>query len=438
MNCSMFLEHPIDVQAFKTAFSNSVMIKDPRFCSLLVRNPSGGDHWKRVDVNIDEHFILHYPSTKTETGSLDNEAAVNAYLSDIAVSTPLRKDKPLWEVHVLVELKCVVLRVHHSVGDGVSLMSMLSSCFGNKIISDIDVMKKHKKKIHENKKWKIKGLWGLIKSIWFTIVFGLRFLGRVLGVKNNVSVVSGGDGVELWPRKLMTAKFMIQDFKSIKVAIPSVTVNDVLLGVISHGLSKYVGAKSHKALQQSPQVTAILVVNLRGVSCLQEKTCTDSTIANSSNGLSIWRNKTGLMLLPLYCCNGLHPLDHVKTMKKTMDKKKNSYEAQISHVFLKLMTTYFGPKAASWCCHKVLCNTDLLISNIMGPSEEIAIANNPVVSIRVNISGQPQAITLHMVSYAGKADMQVMVAKDIISDPEFLVNCFQDSLVEMKTPPKKF
>ena len=37
-----------------------------------------------------------------------------------------------------------------------------------------------------------------------------------------------------------------------------------------------------------------------------------------------------------------------------------------------------------------------------------------------------------MVSYAGKADLQVLVAKDIISDPELLAKCFQDSLLEMK------
>lgn len=43
---------------------------------------------------------------------------------------------------------------------------------------------------------------------------------------------------------------------------------------------------------------------------------------------------------------------------------------------------------------------------------------------------------MHMVSYAGKADLQLMVAKDIIPDPEFLVKCFQDSLAEMKVSIK--
>jgi len=43
-----------------------------------------------------------------------------------------------------------------------------------------------------------------------------------------------------------------------------------------------------------------------------------------------------------------------------------------------------------------------------------------------------QALILNMVSYAGRADMQVQVAKDIIPDPEFLAKCFEDSLLEMK------
>ncbi|MFQ6662298.1 hypothetical protein Gotur_030165 [Gossypium turneri] len=40
---------------------------------------------------------------------------------------------------------------------------------------------------------------------------------------------------------------------------------------------------------------------------------------------------------------------------------------------------------------------------------------------------------MHMLSYAGRVEMQLLVAKDIIPDPEFLAKCFQDALLEMKT-----
>ncbi|KAH9616690.1 hypothetical protein KSS87_000010 [Heliosperma pusillum] len=311
LNCAMGLKNPIDIDALKKAFSNSIMLKHPRFCSLMVKDRKGVDRWKKTHVNIDDHVIIH-----PEVGEKDQETELNAYLADISVSTPLSKNKPLWEIHVLKGMNCVVLRVHHALGDGASLMSMLSACFGkkgvdnnhNNNVSKDDNNHAIKKRM---KNWKEKSIWGFIKTLWFTIVFGLRLLGKVLWVKDMESVISGGQGVELWPRVLVTAKFKLDDFKFVKMAIPFATVNDVLLGLISAGLSKYIEVKYPTAMLQALKVTGVVVVNLR----------------------------------------------------------KNS-------AF--------------------------------------------------------QALTMHLVSYGGNADLQVMVAKDIIHDPQFLANCFQESLAEMK------
>lgn len=39
---------------------------------------------------------------------------------------------------------------------------------------------------------------------------------------------------------------------------------------------------------------------------------------------------------------------------------------------------------------------------------------------------------MHMCSYAGNADMQILVAKGIIPEPKVLARCFEDALLEMK------
>lgn len=39
---------------------------------------------------------------------------------------------------------------------------------------------------------------------------------------------------------------------------------------------------------------------------------------------------------------------------------------------------------------------------------------------------------MHVLSYAGRADMQILVAKDIIPDPQVLAMCLEDALREMK------
>uniref|UniRef100_A0A7C8ZM17 O-acyltransferase WSD1 C-terminal domain-containing protein n=2 Tax=Opuntia streptacantha TaxID=393608 RepID=A0A7C8ZM17_OPUST len=149
-------------------------------------------------------------------------------------------------------------------------------------------------------------------------------------------------------------------------------------------------------------------------------------------GSSSWGNKTGAILQPIHCCNGLHPLDHVKRMKAIMDQKKHSYEAHVSFLFAKLILPCLGPKAVSWYMYRSTCSTTFIFSNIVGPSEELMIAGNPVTYIRVNISSTPHALVVYMVSYAGMVDLQVMVAEDIIPDSQFLVECFKESFLEMK------
>jgi len=227
INCAMGLRLPIDVDALKKAFFESTMIGHPRFCSLVVRKNGNEYYWRKTHVNIDDHFIIIDPPTATVTGTEDEvEVAVNAYLANLAVSTPLSEDKPLWEVHVLLSLNCVVLRVHHALGDGASLMSMLSACFGKQGegVAEIENggMKEKAKGAKKGRKWREGGVWGWAKTAWFTMVFAMKDLGMAFCMKDRRSVIYGGKGVELWPRKLETVKFQLQELRSIKKIIPNV------------------------------------------------------------------------------------------------------------------------------------------------------------------------------------------------------------------------
>lgn len=59
----------------------------------------------------------------------------------------------------------------------------------------------------------------LLKVIWFTVVYVAEFVMRGLWVSDGKTVVSGGDGVEMWPRKLVTAKFSVDDMKIVKSVV---------------------------------------------------------------------------------------------------------------------------------------------------------------------------------------------------------------------------
>ncbi|KAK3018577.1 hypothetical protein RJ639_004302 [Escallonia herrerae] len=434
INCAMAGENPIDVNAVRAVICNSMMIKHPRFSSLMVRDSHGREHWRKTTVDVDRHIIVrHEPVAEVNN---DDDAAVNDYLADLAVSSPLSTEKPLWEVHLLMAHKCAVLRLHHALGDGISLMSLLLTCCGRAGDADhlplIKSLASSSSSSSSNRANRREGIaLMLLKVVWFTLVYIVEFVMRCLWMRDEKTAVSGGAGVELWPRKLATARFCLDDMKTVKRAVTDATINDVLFGVISSGLSRYLDIRSPNAIQEGLQMTGVAMVNLRphGLQDLSE--------LMKSNSPTRWGNKFGMLLLPVhYHRSHSDPLQYVKRAKAMIDRKKLSLEAHFSYGIGNFVMSCFGSKFASLLNYRIVSNTTFTISNVVGPGEKVTLAGNPVNYMRVNSTSLPHAITMHMMSYAGRADMQILVAKDIIPDPQVLAKCFEDALLEMKVAAK--
>jgi hypothetical protein len=82
------------------------------------------------------------------------------------------------------------------------------------------------------------------------MAFSLEFVLRFLWVSDKKTVISGGDGVELWPRKLATAKFFIEDMKTVKGAVAN--------AVSAWALLPFSGK----------QITDFVIIYIDGVICL--------------------------------------------------------------------------------------------------------------------------------------------------------------------------
>nr|DAD41324.1 TPA_asm: hypothetical protein HUJ06_015647 [Nelumbo nucifera] len=267
INCALGLKNSLDVNYLKEHVKSSIMIQHPRFCSLLVRDNQGREHWRRTEVEIDRHVLVPELGGEfdAEGSPEDDEEIVNRYLADLAVSSPLGTDKPLWEFHLLRAQKCCVLRIHHALGDGISLMSLFLSCCRRadrpdevpSISITASSSNSNSSKAKENKLSRSSRggcgrlLWKGVLVVWFTIVFVVKFILRSLWVKDEKSAITGGAGVELWPRKLATAKFKLDDMKAVKKAVANATINDVLFGVISFGLTRYLQMQSPKSNSHS-------------------------------------------------------------------------------------------------------------------------------------------------------------------------------------------
>ncbi|KAH6772691.1 hypothetical protein C2S51_011095 [Perilla frutescens var. frutescens] len=425
INCIIAGKNPIALDSLKTEIYNSVMLKHPRFCSLMVRDSRGREHWRRTEVDVDRHLIIHRRRLSDDP-SVSDEDATNDYVAGLTFSSPLSTDKPLWEIHILAAHNAAVFRVHHALGDGISLMSMLLSyCRRADDPTRLPTVGGGGGGGGTRRRWSV---WMVLELFWFTFAYVVEFCLRVVWLSDRRTAVSGGSGVELWPRRLATARFRLDDMKTVKRAVADSTINDVLFGVISSGLSRYLDMRESKGLRNGVQITGVAMVNLRPHTGLQEL----SKLMNGGSG-GRWGNKFGVILLPVYYHRGdSDPLEFVKRSKAMIDKKKLSLEATFSYKLMDLIISLFGPKFASMLKYRLLCNTTFTVSNLVGPQEEITIVGNPVQYIRATSSSLPHAMTMHMVSYAGVADMQILVAKDVIPDPKVLAKCFEDALHELK------
>lgn len=212
------VKHPIDMDSIKSAFRDSLMLKHPRFSSLLLRDKDGREYWRRTEIDLDRHLII--VDTSSDSGD-SAEKAVNDYIADLSVSTPLSSDKPLWEIHFMLQKRCVIFRIHHALGDGISLMSMLLA--GCRKAADPEAVPDLRGP-GESRRDLARRDWGgvlveFLKVVWYSLIFCLEFLLRCTWLRDRKTVISGGDGVELWPRRIATAKFLIGDMKLVKNAV---------------------------------------------------------------------------------------------------------------------------------------------------------------------------------------------------------------------------
>ena len=85
--------------------------------------------WAAPEWVDDTGFALADHVSRTRLPVLGDQRALQQAASDLA-GRPLRKDRPLWELHLLDgygDGGALLLRTHHAIADGAALMQVLLS-----------------------------------------------------------------------------------------------------------------------------------------------------------------------------------------------------------------------------------------------------------------------------------------------------------------------
>ncbi|RRT68638.1 hypothetical protein B296_00009934 [Ensete ventricosum] len=306
---------PIDVGVVKSGLEKT-LVRHPRFCSIpvsVVLDETGGtkSRWVPAKVVVDDHIVIPDPADPRRIATSPDQL-VEDYIASLTC-IPMDHSRPLWELHVLNfptsdAAAVAVLRLHHSLGDGTSLMSLFLAC--TRKASDPDslpTVPSHysrrppaSKRLHAGAFALLLWLWAFLILAWNTLVDVVWFTATSIFLKDTPTPLMGSQGLENRPKRIVHRSVSLDDIKDVKNAMHCVgsspfcrsliedtvvlheltlrnalqTINDVLVGVTSAGLSRYLSRrneqnandddkKKEKELPSNIRLRSTLLVNIR-------------------------------------------------------------------------------------------------------------------------------------------------------------------------------
>lgn len=183
--------------------------------------------WVSTEVNLDDH--IHEPKLNMDKSGISSDRLIEDYIRNLT-NIPLDPLKPLWDVHILNDIKTTkeganaigILRFHHSLGDGTSLMSLLLG-FSRKSsdpnsIPTIPFAIKKRSIVNDQLS---KGIWSFVQLVWNTIVDVILFFITIWFLSDTKNPLTADKKVGRNPKRVVYRSVDMEDIKCIKSATKS-------------------------------------------------------------------------------------------------------------------------------------------------------------------------------------------------------------------------
>ncbi|KAM3277061.1 hypothetical protein ACQJBY_045078 [Aegilops geniculata] len=298
-------------------------------------------------------------------------------------------------------ISTAVIRVHHSLGDGMSLITLLLA--SSRSAADptrlpampeqpartgaIYVPCRRQSPPAGTLAAFVMWAWSYLVLTWNTMLDAAFFAATIVFLKDPHTLFRRADGdVTSNPRRRFVHRSLsLDDVKFIK-NVMNCTVNDVLIGATSAALSRYYFRKSGPSKAAKLCLRSVLPINTRPTTSLQ--TYVDMIESGKSNDVA-WGNQLGYLLLPFHLAMHNDPLAYVCKAKKTIDRKKSSLEVIFTCKMNAFFVKMFGMKVGAFIFQRMFADTTFLFSNMVGPTEQIEFYGNPIVFIAPCSYGGP-------------------------------------------------
>jgi WS/DGAT/MGAT family acyltransferase len=414
----VLLDGPIDRARLERVLQHRVIDRYPVFRQRLVpsRIPGGLPRW--ADTS---RFRLADHIREASIPPPGDDTALQAYVARF-LSTPLPRDRPLWEIHLidgLGEGTAMYVRLHHALADGIALTRVLLSLTDAHPATDVA------NRTHEpaaapsggpgSARRFVRrvacGLRGLLSPVGLrSAAAGARQTGRIAGkllfARTPTTAISGRAGTDkliVWSEPIPLP--LVKDL----ARATGTTVNDVLVSALAGALQRY---QSHHG-DRAADVRTMIPVNLRPP---------DKPLpARLGNRFAVV-----LLMLP---SGATTPLARLAETKRRMDAIKGSPEALMTYGLI-----YGIGLTGSWLSRLLVgffaAKADAVTTNVPGPTEHRYLAGTRIGGLLGWVPGSSdQTLGTCIFTYAGMVRVGFKADALAIPDPDRILAAF---LVELE------
>jgi WS/DGAT/MGAT family acyltransferase len=406
----------------------SRLLLSPRYRKRIAPIPFDAARPVWVD---DERFDITHHVRAATIPDPGGEDGLRRFLGDL-LSQPLDTERPLWDTWVLDGLEddriALVLRVHHVMADGISLLDAALLMLGTEPQTRPD---------EPSGPWRPEAAPHAAGLLWDglatrrrhqldILAHAARFAldpRRVLGAARSAigAMTSPPTTAPSLPfngrvgrrRDFLWTSLPMPELVALKRA-EGVTLNDVVLAVVAEALRRQLGAEAAESLgAHAPRV----LVPVGGA---------DSTADDGGNAFSFM-----VAGLPIAVPD---PIERLRRIHHEMEERKASLQSSAALSLFSIVDLVPLP-VLRWLAPEALTRqpfVNLAVTNVPGVKEDLYLLDARLEGVHPIVTGVGNlACIIGVLSYKDRLGVGITVDPDVVEDPDGLLEAIRESAADL-------
>ena len=414
------------------------LLKYERFRHKAVADAMGASWVEDTDFDITRQVVLEtLPKKRGQT----ERQALQQRCGELA-ATPLDPDRPLWQFHLVERYEggsAIIARIHHCIGDGIALISVMNSITdgGN------DPPKRRRKQADDDgdQDWLsdavLKPLTGLAVKALDMYGSGVARSIEALShprepLQGSLDMAKAGlqvasdlaalalmaddsptrlKGKPMGRKRVAWSEPMPLDVVKVVGKALNCSVNDVLLSCVSGAIGGWLRDQGDDP--SGAEIRAMVPVNLRPL----EKA---------------WQLGNRFGLAPLVLPIGIHnPVERVYAVRQRMNQLKGSYQPLLAFGVLAVTGLFIKP-VQDVVLGLFAKKTTAVMTNVPGPKEPLKFCGSTLrqTMFWVPASGDV-GVGVSILSYGGGVQFGLITDAGLCADPQSIIDRFEPEFQQL-------